>query len=343
MNTPPDTSNRYLKQCLFGPIGRDGQRVIEESCALVLGCGALGSLAADRLARAGVGTLRLVDRDFVELENLQRQALYDEEDARRRLPKAVAAANRLEQINSCIDIDPIVADFAPRNAEELVEGADVAIDATDNMEARFLLNDAAFQARMPWVYGGVISSTGCLMPIIPDRTACLRCLMEEKPSAGTLPTCEGSGVLNAAPGAVASLQSGLALRLLVSGDVQQAGLLYLDTWEGDIRRLQVERKEDCPACGKGDLEYLSGRGESGTFSLCGREAVQVSPAEKKDIDLAALSDSLSDAADIQYNGYLLTVHTGEVEIILFPDGRAIIKGTTDETRARSLYARYVGT
>jgi adenylyltransferase/sulfurtransferase len=336
-----DMPGRYAKQVLFRGIGVAGQERISAARVAVIGLGALGSVIAEQLCRAGVGALRLVDRDFVELSNLQRQVLYTEADAEARLPKAVAAAERLRAINSEIVIESHVADVTPGNILSLLEGCDLALDATDNLETRFLLNDACIRMGLPWIYGGALGSSGAVLAVQPGQTACLRCLIPQAPAPGTLPNCETDGVLAATTGAVASLQVAQALRLLV-GQEAQGSMINLDVWDGELVRADISRREDCPACAGGRLEYLEGERVSWTTVLCGRNSVQIVPPEEVEIQLEDLQRRLSAAGSVTYNGFLLSVQADGHEIVVFPTGRAIIRGTTDEIEARSLYARYVG-
>ena len=334
---------RYSRQALFSQIGENGQRRIQDGSAVIVGCGALGTVIANNLARSGVGRIRIVDRDFVELDNLQRQVLFDEEDARRRLPKAVAAVKRLEKINSSIELEPVVRDVNPKNVEQLINGFSVVLDATDNMETRFLLNDACVKGGIPLVYGAAVGSTGMTMLIVPGRTPCLRCFVEEMPAPGTLPTCETVGILNTVTGIVASLQSATALRLLIGAPDSPGHLLFVDVWKGEFNSLQIHRNEDCIVCVQGRLEFLDGHATSRTTVLCGSNMVQVLPPEERLISLEALAKSLSHAGEVSYNAFLLTLKLDNYELIVFPTGRAIVKGTADESVARGLYAKYVGT
>ena len=332
---------RYTKQVLFSPIGVEGQRKIGASAATVIGLGALGTVIASNLCRAGVGRLRLIDRDFVELSNLQRQILFDERDARERLPKAIAAAHRLRATNSEVRVEPLVADVSAANVEEMVSGSTVVLDGTDNLETRFLINDACVKMSIPWVYGAALGAQGNAMTAVPGETPCLRCLIAQAPPPGAMPSCDTEGVLAAVTGLIGSIQSAEALKLIV-GQPPLGGLLCVDMWAGDYRVVGLERRPDCPTCGLGQYEYLSGARTSWTTVLCGRNAVQVVPPTEQEIPLEELRERLSRVGHAVYNGFLLSFSVGEVELVLFPTGRAIIRGTTDEAQARSLYARYVG-
>lgn len=333
-------NNRYAKQVLFRGIGAEGQRALGASTVVIVGLGALGAVIADTLARAGVGHLRLVDRDFVELSNLQRQTLFSEADAHERLPKAVAAARRLAAINSQIVIEPLIRDLGVGNVIRTLRGADLVLDGTDNMETRLLVNDACLSLGIPWVYGAALGAQGNAMTIVPGKTPCLRCLISDAPAPGTMPTCDSEGVLAPVTGIIGAWESAEALRLL-TGQPPRQGVLLVDVWHGDMQIIGLERRPDCPAC-QGRYDYMAGQQTAFTTSLCGRNAVQISPAEERQIPLEALQARLARIGVATYNGFLLTFRVDGVELVVFPTGRAIIQGTTDEAAARSLYARYVG-
>jgi molybdopterin-synthase adenylyltransferase len=333
--------NRYAKQILFHNIGPEGQEMISRGTVVVIGIGALGTVISSQLCRAGVGRLILVDRDFVELSNLQRQILFDENDARLRLPKVVAAADKLRSVNSEITIEPVIADVTSRNVEQLVLDADLILDGNDNMEVRFLINDAALKMHKPWIYGGALGSDGMSMTVIPGQTPCLRCLIPEAPRPGTLPSCDTDGVLSSTTGIVASIQTTEALKIL-TGNEPRRSLLHFDVWDGKFRELTVQRRPGCKACEKGDYEFLKASQTSWTTVLCGRNAVQIVPPQKEQIPLKQLQKRLDRIGRTNFNGFMLTFEAGGYELILFPTGRAIIRGTTDEAEARTLYSRFVG-
>ena len=337
----PELQNRYSRQILFRPIGIAGQEKLSKSSVVVIGLGALGTVIASNLCRAGVGHLRLVDRDFVELSNLQRQILFDEEDARRRLPKAIAAAARLRGINSEVVIEPLVADVAAPNIEQVIAGCNLVMDGLDNMETRLLINDACVKTCTPWIYGGAVASHGATLTIIPGKTPCFRCIIDQVPAPGTMPSCDTVGVLAATTGAVASIECAEALRLL-TGHEPTGSMLCIDIWDRDFHDLEIERRPDCPACGAGNFESLTGSRTSWTTVLCGRNAVQIVPPTEQEIPLQGLEQRLARIGKVSYNGFLLSFEIGDRELVLFPTGRAIIRGATDEAEARSLYARYVG-
>ncbi len=286
---------RYSRQILLSEIGREGQESLLSSTVAIIGCGALGTVIASSLVRAGVGRVKIVDRDYIELNNLQRQILFDEEDIARELPKAVAAAERLRKVNSQVEIEPIVADVNPGNVEEIIGDVDLVLDGTDNFETRFLVNDACVKHSIPWVYGAVIVTYGMTMVIIPHRTPCFRCFLAEMPAPGSTPTCDMAGVLGPAVNIVASLEVTEALKLLIGKEEALHGqLIYVDAWTGTLERLELEKRDDlCPACDLGQFEFLEASVGSYLTSLCGREAVQVNVrGEARVLSLTWQSDSI---------------------------------------------------
>ena len=314
--------------------------------ALVCGCGALGSVIANTLARAGVGHLRIVDRDFLELNNLQRQVLYDESDVAAGLPKAIAAQAKLRQINSQIEIDAIVADVDYTNVAGLLQDVQVIVDGTDNFETRFLLNDASLRYGIPWVFGGCIGAEGQTMTIVPGDTPCLRCLMQDAPPPGTTPTCDTAGILGPIVNVVASLQACEAIKIL-SGNIQAINrtMTICELWDNRIRQIDLSSLRQaggCPACKQGDFPWLQGKRGSHTAVLCGRNAVQLSFPDRQPISLEQLARQLAGVGQVQSNRYLLRLAVDKYAITVFPDGRAIIGGTDDLAEARTVYARYVG-
>lgn len=332
---------RYAKQVLFAGVGVAGQTRIRQSRVAVVGLGALGSVIVSQLCRAGVGHLRLVDRDFVELSNLQRQVLFAEDDASRRLPKVIASAEKLRAVNGEVAIEPIIADVSARTVEDLVAGCDVVLDGTDNWETRFLLNDACVKAGIPWVYGGAVGSYGCTFTIVPSQGPCLRCFMPEPIAVGVGETCDTAGVLAAITGTIASLQCAAALRLLVTGKADES-MVYVDVWEREFTRATIRRRSDCPTCQAHEFEFLEGKRTSWTTVLCGRNSVQIMPAAENLLAMAELERRLSQVGRVSYNGFLLSLEVDGRELVIFPNGRTIVRGTTDESEARTLYARYVG-
>jgi len=336
----PSDRERYSRQILFPGIGERGQEALLHGHAAVAGCGALGSFHAAALARAGVGRLTLIDRDYVEPSNLHRQWLFEEADAAEALPKAAAAERHIARINSSIRARGVIADLTSANVAELLGDADVILDGTDNFETRYLINDFAVSRGIPWVYGAAVASYGITMPVIPGRTACLRCVYPDPPT-GAQPTCETAGVLNVIVSAVASIQVADALRILTGAELR-ARITTLDLWNGGgIRQIDApSRDPDCPTCARGEFPYLEEAHRS-PESLCGRNAVQISGGTGL-IDLAALQIRLEPLGAVRANEYALRFSTGAYELTVFPDGRAIIKGTDDVDRARTLYAKYVG-
>jgi adenylyltransferase/sulfurtransferase len=334
-------SDRYSRQVIFPEIGRTGQERLQNSSVVIVGCGALGTVAATALTRAGVGRIRLIDRDFIEYHNLQRQILFDEEDVRRQLPKAIAAQQHLAAINSTIEVEGIVSDVNYRNVERLIDGADVIVDGVDNLETRYLLNDASLKHRIPWVYGAAVSSDGMMMAVIPARTPCIRCLFPSLPPAGESATCDTAGVVNAAPMVIGALQATETMKILLGKET--LGLVAVDVWTGAFSRLEVAPgpSSECPAC-QGEYEFLSARFGVRTTSLCGRNAVQVRASTKASLSFDELARRFAPLGDVNYNEFMLRFVVDGYEMVIFPDARAIVKGTGDESVARSLYAKYVG-
>jgi len=334
---------RYSRQTLFHGIGVEGQRRLASGRVAIVGCGATGSALAGLLARAGVGTLRIIDRDYVEPSNLQRQSLFDENDALESLPKAIAAARKIASFNSEIAVEPEVNDLTPANIEGLLEEMDLILDGTDNFETRYLLNDYAVQQSIPWIYSAAVGSYGVTMNILPAKTACLACIFPDSPR-GTVETCETSGILNSAVNVVASIAVTEVLKLLVAGpDAPQLRrtLLSFDVWtnqHGEISATQP--RPDCRACGTKDFIHLAGEGRA-HITLCGRNSVQIHEHQRP-IDFAEMDRRLQPHGVVRHNDFVLKFWHDPYEMTLFPDGRAIIKGTTDTAIARSLYARYVG-
>ena len=340
MHTAPDLE-RYSRQILFAGIGERGQRALGRSHAVVVGCGALGSFHAGALARAGVGSLTILDRDYVEPNNLQRQWLFEESDAAAAMPKAAAAERRIAAINSAIAVRGIVTDLTASNAEDLLAKADVILDGTDNFETRYLINDFAVSRGKPWIYGAAVGSYGIVMPVVPGRTACLRCVYPAPPS-GIQPTCETAGVLNAIVAAVASLQVADAIKIL-SGhcELVKPRITTLDVWEGGIRQIEMPPQDaECPCCARRNFVYLEESARQ-PVRMCGRNAIQIHERECP-IDLAELKARLEPLGEVRANEFALRFIAAPYEFTVFEDGRAIVKGTDDPGLARSLYARYIG-
>jgi len=343
----PDSSGRYARQILFPPLGPAGQARLRSARVLLVGCGALGTHAAEELARAGVGHLRIVDRDVVELTNLHRQIGFTEADAREGLPKARAMAAHLARINTEVALEPKVADFNFATAGELSDSVDLMLDGSDNVPTRFLLNDLSLERGLPWIYCGAVGETGHAQFFFPGRGPCLRCLLPDLPAAGEVPTCDTAGVLGPAAGAIASLQAAMAMRYLCGGPPEVDGLIgrqvRLRAWTLEARVTLVPRDPRCPACAGGSREFLTGREGGDATVLCGRGAVQVRPARPPQArDLAALAEKLRPLGQVEECAFLLRYRDPEVSFTLFPDGRMIVENTQDPGRARAVYARYVG-
>jgi len=365
----PRLYEKYSRQILFADIGEAGQERLLASSAVLVGCGALGTAAAGLLVRAGLGRLRIIDRDFVEPSNLQRQSLFDEADARDALPKAVAAEHHLRGVNSGVEVEGMVTDLTPRNAQELLSGFPLILDGTDNFETRFLMNDAAIHLGVPWIYAAVVSSYGLTLTIRPGETPCLACLLEtdgQAHSAGLEETCDTVGVLNSAVNLIASLQATEAIKLLLGRtDALHKRLLACDVWSGRFQSIAVRRNPQCRACARRDFRWLAGEAQP-HITLCGRDSVQIHEHSRQ-LDMRALRDRLAAVAvEVRSNDFLLrfrlpppvpspprapsTIEERQAqhiegegyEITVFADGRAIIKGTRDPAVARSLYARFIG-
>lgn len=337
-------ASRYARQVLFSPIGKEGQAKLAAARVLIVGCGALGSASANLLARAGVGHLSLLDRDILSWSNLQRQLLYDEAQVEAGLPKAVAAVARLQQINSEISLREIVADITPQNIEKHLKDIDLVLDATDNFETRFLLNDACLKHRIPWIYGACVAGYGLMMNILPGTTPCLRCLFEEPPTPGTTPTCDTTGVLGPIVTTIASLQCTEALKLFTGHhDKLRPGVFHIDLWEGHSYTLSLTTpREGCPACQQQRWDYLSGQQHAQTSQLCGRNTVQISPASPQELDFTQLATQLATQGEVTQNAYLLRCRMPSLTLTLFRDGRALIEGTDDPSIARGIYAKMLG-
>lgn len=341
---------RYQRQIIFSGMGADAQRKLLASKVVIVGCGANGSVLANHLARAGVGYLRLIDRDYVELNNLHRQLLFDEEDVRERIPKAVAAARHLQHINSDITVEAEVVDFNAGNALALLQDADVVLDGTDNFEARYLINDVCLREGIPWVYTGVVASYGMTATLVPDAaagkvqreaTGCLQCLLGTEPATGG-PTCDTAGVLGPVVSVLASIAANEAIKLLTGKGKLNEGLIHIDLWDNSFETFQLAgRNPQCPACGLHEYRFLNAEVQSRSAVLCGRNAVQISAPHAR-IDLAQVAQRLQSLGEVKQTPYLLRARIDAYDITLFPDGRAIIKGVDDPDVGRSLYARYIG-
>ena len=336
--------DRYSRQILFGGVGAEGQQAIMRARVAIVGLGALGSLQAALLVRAGVRAVRLIDRDFVEESNLQRQLLYDEHDARTFQPKAVAAARHLREVNSLVSIEGLVDDLNPATIDRLLGGIDIILDATDNFDARYLLNDYAVKTGTPWIYGACVGSYGVTFTVVPGETACLRCIFESAPPPGLTPTCDTAGVLGSIAGVVASLQAVEALKLAAGRRAALSRkIVMIDLWQNTWDELGApDADPQCPCCGRRRFDYLEGREGAETSSLCGRDAVQVRGRADANLDLDELARRLAPLGRVERTPFLLRADIDAWRLTVFGDGRAIIGGTEDPALAKSVYARYVG-
>lgn len=334
-------TERYSRQVLFTPIGTEGQKRLATARIAIVGCGATGSALASLLSRAGVGYLRLIDRDYVEPSNLQRQVLFDEADAAGSLPKAIAAAGKIRSFNSEIQVEPHAADLTPENVADLLSDLDLMLDGTDNFETRYLINDFAVSRHIPWIYAAAVASYAVTMTILPGETACLACIFPDSPK-GTVETCDTSGILNSAVNLVASIASSEAIKLLVGArDKVRRTLLSFDVWSNDHAEISTARPQTgCRTCDEQQFIHLDGEGRP-HITLCGRNSVQIHERHRP-IDFNEVTRRLAPHGSVRHNEFVLKFWRDPYEMTLFPDGRAIIKGTTDTAIARSFYARYVG-
>lgn len=335
--------DRYSRQILFQPIGDQGQKLLGQRHVLIIGVGTLGTLSAEALTRAGVGTITLVDRDYIEWSNLQRQQLFTEKDAKERIPKVVAAEKRLREINSEIDINAHIVDVTPEEIEELIEGIDLILDATDNFDIRMIINDAAQKHQIPWIYGSCVSSYGMSYTVIPNETPCLHCLMEEIPVGGD--TCDTAGIIYPAASQVVVHQTAEALKLLTNNKSSlRCTIASFDMWDNQFVEIDVQhfKKADCTSCGEhATYPYLQYDQQTKSAVLCGRQAVQIRPPEKQHRNLKKIAEQLRQLnGKVELNEFLLSFSLEEERLVLFTDGRALIHGTNDKDKARTLYHRY---
>lgn len=332
---------RYSRQILFRGIGIAGQNKLKAARVAVIGCGGLGASIANCLVRSGLGFVRLVDRDYVELHNLHRQTLYTESDAAEHLPKAIAAARSLAGVNSGVILEPVVVDVDYYNIDSLTDGVDIIVDGLDNFETRYLINDIALKKGIPWVYGGAVGGMGMTMNFFPDKPPCLRCIQPCLPPGGTTPTCDTTGVFGPLPIVIGAIQAAAAIRLLVAPENASGKLLTIDLWTGDTNSIEIDPVPDCPAC-NGNYEFLTGRVGLRTRSLCGQNAVQVINPDMSGFSLAGVAAKLERGFSVERKESAICFSADNHEIMVFQDGRAIIKNTTDETLAKTLYTRYIG-
>ena len=337
---------RYSRQVLLQYIGEDRQKILMNSTAVVIGCGALGTVSASYLVRAGIGQIKIIDRDFIEENNLQRQVLFDEKDISENLPKAIAAQRKLQLINSQVKVEGIVSDVNYSSIDELTKDADIIIDGTDNFETRFLINDYCVKSSVPWIYGACIGSRGVMMSIIPSKTPCLRCVFETMPQAGSTSTCDTAGVIGPIAGIIASFQVAEAIKIL-TGDYAAVNksILEIDVWGTELRQIDISELKDigtCPTCKLHNYEFLDAASGIMTTFLCGKNAVQVIHRNSGSIDLRQLELRLRSIADVGFNDFMLKFKVKNHAFTVFPDGRAIITGTADLSIAKGLYSKYLG-
>jgi adenylyltransferase/sulfurtransferase len=334
--------DRYSRQTLFRGIGKEGQKKLASSHVVIVGCGALGTIIATSLVRAGVGKVKIIDRDFIEYHNLQRQVIFTEEDIKAQLPKAIAAEWHLKKVNSSVTVEGVVADVNYATIERLVAGADLILDGLDNLETRLLINDVSLRNKIPWIYGGAISSSGETMNVIPGQTPCFQCIFPSLSLPRIVPTCDTAGVIGPAPFIIGSLQSVEAMKMLVSAKEINQDVIFIDVWQGTFERFKIGSRQDCPAC-HGTYEFLSGQFGVRTTTLCGQNAVQVSNPKGTGLSLEELAGQLKPLGEVSHNEFMLRFTVDSREIVVFPDGRAIVKNTIDESLARGLYSKYIGT
>lgn len=338
--------DRYSRQTLFEGIKQGGQEKLLNSHAVIIGCGALGTMQLEMLARAGVKRLRAIDRDFVEFSNLHRQIMFDEIAAKTHLPKAIAACERIAQINSDIEAESIVADVNHTNIEKFIADADIVLDGTDNFETRFLINDACIKHDKPWIYGAAVSSYGLTMVVLPGQTPCLRCVFENAPPPGSSPTCDTAGVILPIIAVIAAYQTTEALKILTGNLANlHKGLIQIDLWQNTYSKINVQsllERADCRACQHRQFDFLAAENRQLMTTLCGRNSVQIVPSQTTKLDLLSMAEKLKSCGEVNVNKFLLRVKLEEYEMTVFSDARSIIHGTKDESIARSLYAKYVG-
>lgn len=338
----PMDIKRYSRQMSFRQIKKEGQEKLLKSRVVIIGIGALGTVIANNLCRAGVGFIRLVDRDLVELSNIQRQTLYDEEDAKNGIPKAFAAFEHLSKINSGITIEPIIADANSSNIEDFISDVDLVLDGSDNIEIRYLINEACVKLNKPWIYGGALESYGMTMNIIPGTTPCFKCAFPEYETSESHRTCSTVGVINSITGLISCVESSEALKILIGSDKVRNSLMVVDLWQNATDYIEIKIDEECPICIKHQYEYLGKVTGSYTKSLCGTDSIQVIPAKKIQIDFNKIAKGLEKVGTVDFNQFMLTYSDDKTEFSLFKDGRAIIKKAADELSAKSIYAEYIG-
>lgn len=349
MKSSVSDKERYSRQMLFQPIGEEGQAKLKKARVAIVGMGALGTVLSTHMVRAGVGFVRVIDRDFVEPSNLQRQMLYDEPDALGSSPKAEAGSAKLRAANSSVVIEPVVGDLNASNAEELLGDVDLILDGTDNFAVRFLVNDVSIKRSIPWIYGGAVSSRGVSLTVIPGEGPCLRCLFDQPPAQGTAETCDTAGVIAPIIFTVASHQAAEAIKLLSGNNAAQLNrkMVHWDLWHNHYSAVSVSgaQKSECVCCGLRQFEYLDAVQDEDTIqTLCGRNTVQIQPIRPAQFTLTDWAVKLQPAGEIELNPFLLKLHieNGKYTLVLFPDGRMLVQGTDDPIMAKSLYSRYIG-
>ncbi len=334
--------DRYSRQTAFSALGEEGQRKLSESYIAIIGCGGLGSMIATSLVRAGVGKIRVIDRDFVEYQNLHRQILFDENDIKNELPKAIAAEWRLKKINSSVEVEGIVADVNPGSIEGLISGVDLIMDGLDNYEGRYLVNDVSLKHGIPWIYGAAIAASGMTATFIPGKTPCLRCLSLSAPERKVVGTLDNAGILGPVPFIIGSLQATAAIKLLTGTAEAEPHLTVIDIWQGTFQHLKTGYRKNCPAC-QGKYEYLEGESDVESISIYDQNAVQILNTSGGKIDLREMAKQLARTREVVYNDYMLRfMADDEREMVVFHDGRALVRNTTDEALAKTLYDKYVG-
>jgi adenylyltransferase/sulfurtransferase len=334
--------DRYSRQTVFTGLGEEGQYKLSDSHVVILGCGGLGSMIATSLVRAGVGRVRIVDRDFVEYRNLHRQILFDENDIKNELPKAIAAEWRLKKINSTVEVEGIVADVNPNNIEKFVSGVDLIMDGMDNYEGRFLINDVSLKHGIPWVYGAATAASGMTATFIPGKTPCLRCISGSAPAAEIVGNCDTVGILGPVPFIIGSLQTTAAIKFLIGKVETEQSLTIIDIWQNTFQRLKTGYRKGCPAC-QGRYEYLESETGVKITSLCGQDIVQILNSGDDKIDLSEMAKDLAETREVVYNDFMLRfMADDEREMVVFPDGRALVRNTSDETLAKALYDEFIG-
>lgn len=334
--------SRYSRQIIFENIGEEGQKKLLNSTVAVIGLGALGSTSANILARAGVGRIRLIDRDYVELSNLQRQMLYDEEDVENEKPKAAASYDHLVRINSSIRLEPVIADVNSSNIEALIQDCDLVLDCTDNFEIRLLLNEASDRYRIPWIYCGAVGSACMTMNILPGITPCFLCFTGDASNSEISHTCSTVGVLNMVTNIAASVQSAEAVKILLESEDVRETLFFMDVWNNSAEYLDIQRNPDCPVCGSHYYTYLDQAADSYTAYLCGRNEIQVVPRREIKVNFESLTEMMKKLGEVSYSSYMLRFSNGKIGIKLFRDGRAIIENAKDSNQAKAIYAEYIG-